>query len=180
LPDLNDLSQSGFREWARQWILLKRRERFVAGSGVHKLWFVAGGSEGHCWEFAIDIYDNQTWQVEVRAVQEVRTAATEEAAHAKEHLAAEREEAKRAGYCEQIMAALNKQGVPLTKSKIGELAKLNAPNTSKALEWMLETGSLSQSTAKVSGRKCNVYQPTELPTTSGLSDATDSGEFPGQ
>ncbi len=179
LPDLNDLSQSGFREWARQWILLKRRERFVAGSGVHKLWFVAGGSEGHCWEFAIDIYDQQTWQVEVRPVQEVRTAATEEAERLNKHNAAEREEKKRAGYCEQIVAVLNKQGVPLTKTKIGQAAKLNPTNTKNAMDHLLEQGQVIESPVKVGGRSYVKYQVPEQQTTTGLSVAPDNEDSQG-
>ena len=47
-PELVDTAWSGWAEWARQWLLLNRRERFDPDSnGQHKLWFAVGGSAGH-------------------------------------------------------------------------------------------------------------------------------------
>ncbi len=43
---LEELSQSGAAEWARQWILLQRRTPYMS-DGRHDLWLRAGGSAGH-------------------------------------------------------------------------------------------------------------------------------------
>ena len=45
-PELEDLSQSGVAEFGRQFILLKRKEKYQY-DGQHKLWFTWGGSAGH-------------------------------------------------------------------------------------------------------------------------------------
>jgi hypothetical protein len=67
--DLDDLSQAGFAEWARQWLLLSRRSPYVAGR--HELYLTVGGSAGHngVWEVDINEGDEITgrqWLVDVR------------------------------------------------------------------------------------------------------------------
>lgn len=68
VPSLEDMSMSGFAEWARQWILLGRRSAYQS-NGIHDLWMVAGGSAGHSgqWGITIDEGTNVTgrkWDVQ--------------------------------------------------------------------------------------------------------------------
>jgi hypothetical protein len=53
-PQLTDLVYAGAAEFARQWILLRRRERY-ADDGNHKLWLRLGGSQGHQSIWHLDI-----------------------------------------------------------------------------------------------------------------------------
>lgn len=54
--DLDDLAFAGIGEFARQWILLGRRKRYVAGSGFHELAMSCGSSIGcsSAWDLVID------------------------------------------------------------------------------------------------------------------------------
>lgn len=95
-PTLDEIAWSGFAEFARQWILVGRREPYDVGSGEHKLWLSVGGSAGHNGLYGVDVNEGKQnddggrrWQVDVRGVQD--TAA--EAEKAKE----KREAEKRAG-----------------------------------------------------------------------------------
>lgn len=55
MPDLNDLSWSGFAEFARQWILLNRRVKYKSGSGFHELNMLIGGSVGFGGEYRLNV-----------------------------------------------------------------------------------------------------------------------------
>jgi hypothetical protein len=76
-PALEDLSMSGFAEWARQWL----RERYEEGTGVHKLWLRVGGSAGHSGLYAVDVdegvpdehFKGRKWEVTVNTAGEARS-----------------------------------------------------------------------------------------------------------
>ena len=61
-PALDQAAFAGVSECARQWILLNRMEPFdpAAHEMLHKLWFVAGGSAGHCASVALDINEGRS------------------------------------------------------------------------------------------------------------------------
>jgi hypothetical protein len=76
-PELDDLAFAGFGEWARQWWLVGRREKFQPGTGRHSLWLNVGGSGGHSAEFALTInegHPRSRWEVKIESAARMREA----------------------------------------------------------------------------------------------------------
>ena len=78
-PELEDIAWAGFQEFARQWWLIGRREKYEPGTGKHALWFNIGGSAGHSSLWGVNINEGiyrgpgtREWDVELLTAEEAR------------------------------------------------------------------------------------------------------------
>jgi hypothetical protein len=103
------MSWAGFAEFARQWLLIGRREDYVPGTGEHRLWLSVGGSAGHSGLWAVDVDEGVSprhWNVELSTPDEARR------------------EKKAGSIRDRILEAARNFPNGETKSKLFETAKL--------------------------------------------------------
>jgi hypothetical protein len=159
---LEELSQSGIAEWARQWILLQRREAYKTG-GNHALWMRTGGSVGHAGLWGVDIeegmldletFEGRHWSVKVTSQHEV----IEETKEKKQAEKLEKEQQAHAGKEEKVLKVLEMYPKGITKNKIRTCTRIGNEEAHTILVNMEEDGVIEQCKLIAGNRECDGWK----------------------
>ena len=78
IPELSDVSGSGFAEFVRSWLLIGRRSKYL-DNGIHNLWIRLGGSAGHSSAWGLNVDEGRQsdpggriWNVKVQSIEETK------------------------------------------------------------------------------------------------------------
>lgn len=170
-PELADAAWSGWAEWARQWLLINRREPFNPDSdGQHHLWLAAGGSAGHAGLWGLDVTEGRRsdpsgrrWEVSIRAASEVRT-------EEKDGRKAERKRQELAAFeadLDAVAQALDAHPNGATKNRLREDCGMSGTRFGRAI---------AELQRRQIAKSCDVYVSNHKNPTEGYRRAPDTAE----
>jgi hypothetical protein len=145
-PELEDLSQSGVAEFARQVILLKRRKQYRM-DGMHHLWFYWGGSAGHQGFQVGELYTGTRelgldWQTTFKSEAEADAAEAAAGEETQREREAKAEAANAADQIELLNVIREQPGLGM--NALGVAAGLGRTKLQRLLQELLHDGRIEQ------------------------------------
>lgn len=166
-PTLEEITGSGFGEWARFWLLLNRRREWDDQEGRHWLWLVTGGSAGFGSRKWLDALEGKPtdpggrlWEVEIVPAGEGEAREKAERESQKQTRETEQRDADK----RKLIDILRKcDGRREVKSELEARAGMNGTRITRLLAELLESGDIV--TARVKRGNGREYDGFALPET---------------
>lgn len=152
-PELEDIAWAGFQEFARQWILVNRRERYLPGSGSHRLWLSFGGSAGHGSLWGLNVEegeaDSRIWNAHLLPYDELKQVTADSREKAKEEAKEGQLEKDR----KSIVQAMVKYPAGETKTTIRTGTPLSGERFNRAFASLIDDKTAVLTSISKGGRK---------------------------
>ncbi|QDV87417.1 AAA family ATPase [Stieleria magnilauensis] len=151
-----DLAWAGWAAFARQWIMVGRREKYDY-EGNHKLWLTIGGNDGHSLVKPVDISEGvyparRFWKPEVMTTEEAdarKRLSDKQRKEAAEYRRDERKTSQKKEAKDRIIEKLSHLGCPSPKSAIG-CVRTDTQKT--AFAELLDSGVIGSKETEINGR----------------------------
>lgn len=174
-PELEDLTGSGFAEFARQWLLVRPREAYDMENGIQRLSMNIGGSAGYGASCALDIIEG-TRASAGGLIWDVRRLTPEAMEEEKTDQKAARQKTNQEQRRRRLLDALDAIGeTGDTLSKICELAGLNYGTVRGEIDHLEDI--MQPCTVTKSGKEYDGYKRRTDPLVLMADDACEWKEF---